>query len=127
LVLPQNSIHPNQGTQAWIAMAGAALSFGSSLGKSSYEHVNKAKRNLKGNVKYQAKDNLDHQAAAWAHSNLLAIPEVRNTNLKAIATRTRIVVDLERLIEGHVFDLNLIIDVQIVRHFGDMLLDGIVQ
>jgi hypothetical protein len=68
---------------------------------------------------YLVKDDLDHQTAAGANGNFLAISEVCNPNLEAIATRARVVIDLECLVEGHVFDFNLIVYVEIVCHVGE--------
>jgi hypothetical protein len=65
---------------------------------------------------YQIEDDFDHQTAAGANSNLLAISQVCNSYFEAIATRAGIVVDLESLIEGHVFDLDLIVYVEVVCH-----------
>ena len=65
-------------------------------------------------IQYQIKDHSDHETAAGADSDILLVAKVVQSNLEAIATGTRVVVELESLIEGHVFDLNLIVDGQIL-------------
>lgn len=58
---------------------------------------------------YLVKDDLDHQTATRANSNFLTISKVCDSNFKTIATWARVVIDLEGLIKGHVFDLNFIV------------------
>jgi len=67
---------------------------------------------------YQVKDNTNHQTAARAHSDLLAIAQIIDANLEAVAAWARVRIDLHGRVEGHVFDLDLIVDVEaFVRHF----------
>lgn len=54
--------------------------------------------------------NPDHQAAARAHANVLAVPQVRQPDLEAVAARARVVVDLELLVVGHVLDFDLVVE-----------------
>ena len=70
---------------------------------------------------YKVKDDTDHETAAGADGNVLLIEQVVQSNLEFVATRTRIVVDLHGLIEGHVLDFDLVIDgnILVVRHCGD--------
>lgn len=56
------------------------------------------------------------QAAARADSNLIAISQVFNEYLEAIATWAWIVVDLEGRIEGHIFYLDLIVYLAFIGH-----------
>lgn len=66
---------------------------------------------------YMVKNHPDHQTAARTDSDVLAIAEVGDGNLEPIATRTRVVIDLEVGIEGHIFDLDLVVNGDvIVRH-----------
>ena len=55
-----------------------------------------------------------HQTTTRAHCDLLAISQVRDPDLEAVATGTRVVEYLEFLIEGHVFDFYFIIYVRFV-------------
>jgi hypothetical protein len=61
---------------------------------------------------YSIKYDLNHQTAAWADSNIFAIAQIVDRDLETISTRTRVVVDLEGGIVGHVFDLDLVV----IRH-----------
>jgi len=67
---------------------------------------------------YLAKDDLDHQTTARTHSDFLAVAEVCQPDFEAITTRARVVVDLQSLVEGHVFDFDFIVDVEVVCHGG---------
>jgi hypothetical protein len=69
-------------------------------------------------VSYLAKNDLDHQTTARTHSDFFAVAEVCQADLKAIATRARVMVDLQGWVESHVFDFDLIVDVELVCHGG---------
>lgn len=60
-------------------------------------------------------DDLDHQAAARADRDLLALVQIVNSDLESVAARARIMVDLEGGIEGHVLDFYLIVDRHVER------------
>ncbi|KAI7930228.1 hypothetical protein M0657_001697 [Pyricularia oryzae] len=63
-------------------------------------------------------DDADHEAAAWADGDVgLAVLQVSQSDLEAIAAGARVVVDLERLVVRHVLDLDLVVD-------GDFFLVG---
>lgn len=111
-----NATCRTDGIQAWIAIAGAPLSACSSFGKSSYIVVSQGIKGALTEVRYHVKDDPDHQTAAGAHRNFFSISEVCDPDLEAIATRARVVIDLEGFIEAHVFNLNLIVYIQIVCH-----------
>lgn len=55
-------------------------------------------------------NDLDHQAAARTDGNVLAVAQVRDADFKLVAAGTWIVVDLQGRGEGHVFDLDLVVD-----------------
>lgn len=66
-----------------------------------------------GKATNQIKNNPDHQTATRTNSYLLPVPQVRNPDLEPVSTRTRVVVDLQRSVVRHVFDLDLVV----YRHF----------
>jgi hypothetical protein len=78
------------------------------------EAASKSKGGLNLEPTYHLEDDLDHKAAAGTDSHLFAIAQVRNGNLEAVATRARVVVDLEVGVEGHVLDFYLVV----IRHDG---------
>jgi len=63
---------------------------------------------------HRFKDNPDHQAAGGTHSDLLAVAEVVQQNLKAVAAGTRVRVQLQRRVECHIFDFDLVVDGRLV-------------
>lgn len=68
-------------------------------------------------VFYLVKNDPDHQTAARTDSDVLAVAEVGDGNLEPIATRTRVVIYLQVGIEGHIFDLDLVVNGDVlVRH-----------
>lgn len=58
---------------------------------------------------------LNHQTTAWADSNIFAVAQVAYGDLETVSAWTRVVVDLESGVIGHVFDLDLVV----VRHLDD--------
>lgn len=58
---------------------------------------------------YRLKYDLNHQTAAGADCCVFAIPEVLQRNLESVAAWTWIVIDLHGRVEGHVFNLNLVV------------------
>jgi hypothetical protein len=69
---------------------------------------------------YEIENHPDHEAAAGANSNVLLVPQIVEHDLESVAAGARVVVHLERFVEGHIFDLDLIVDGKlfVVRHFG---------
>jgi hypothetical protein len=63
---------------------------------------------------YLIKNNPDHKTTTRTNRNLLAIAEIGNSDLEPIATGTRVMIDLQRGIEGHVFDFDLIVDREVL-------------
>jgi hypothetical protein len=65
-------------------------------------------------------DDPDHKTAAGAYSDVcFFILEVGKANLKSVATRARVMVDLQRLVKGHVLDFDLVVNCDVllaVRH-----------
>ena len=80
------------------------------MGKSSCGYVSLVITLWSFGVSNKIKNDSNHQTAAGAHGNVLLVTQVVEGDLKAIAARTRIVVDLESFVEGHVFDLDLVVD-----------------
>lgn len=78
-------------------------------------------KRLWATIEYQVIDDLDHQTTAGADGNFFTVSEVSDPNLEAIATRAGIVKDLESFVEGHIFDLNLVVYVQVVGHVEQAL------
>lgn len=71
---------------------------------------------------YQVKDNANHQTAAGTHRDLLAIAQIIDANLEAVAAWARERVNLHGRVEGHVFDFDLIVYVEaFVCHFVSFL------
>ena len=69
------------------------------------------------------KNHPNHQATARTHRDIFPIAEVIDRNLKPVAARTRVMVDLDGRIEGHIFNLDLIIDGEgFVGHFDIVVL-----
>jgi hypothetical protein len=100
-------------------MADAALSAASSSGRSSYTSIiskESEKHQPCMMYIYLAKYNLDHQTAARTDRDFLAISEVCEPDLEAVAARARVVVDLQARVEGHVFDFDFVVDVESVCH-----------
>lgn len=62
------------------------------------------------------KDNLNHERAARTDSDILAVAQVIDRDLEAVAARARVVVDLQCWVKGHVLDLDLVVDR--LRHGG---------
>jgi hypothetical protein len=56
----------------------------------------------------------DHETAAGTDGDLLSIAQIRDPDLEAVAAWARVVVDLQGGVEGHVFDLDFVVDVQLV-------------
>ncbi|CAG7962831.1 unnamed protein product, partial [Penicillium nalgiovense] len=53
-----------------------------------------------------------------AHGDLFAVAQIVDRDLEAVATWAGICVDLNIRVEGHVLDLDLVVDVQsVVGHF----------
>src|SRR3569833_454319 len=53
----------------------------------------------------------NHQTTTRTNGDIrLLVPEVHQRDLEPVAARTRIVVDLQRLVERHVLDLDLVVD-----------------
>lgn len=67
---------------------------------------------------YHVKYNSDHEAAAGADGNVLLVAKVVQGDLELIAAWARVEVGLLGFVEGHVLDLDLIVDrdVLVVRH-----------
>lgn len=63
-------------------------------------------------------DYFDHEAAARTSGNVVAlIPQIIDGDLEPVTTRARVVEDLESLVPGHVLDLDLVVDGNLlVRH-----------
>ena len=105
-------------TYAVMAEACGALSF--SGGRSDYrmsvsQNICKSCTAAPYLVEYDP----NHKTAARAARNVLAIAHVRYRNLEAVATGTRVVIYLERLVVEAVFDLYLIVEVEVfVSHGG---------
>lgn len=72
-----------------------------------------------GGLTYHLKDNPDHQTAAWTDGDVFFVSQVGQGDFEAVATRARVVVDLESRVEGHVLDFDLIVN--ILGHFGQDL------
>lgn len=52
-----------------------------------------------------------HEAATWTNGDVCRfVLKIRERNLELVATWARVVVDLECLVVGHIFDLDLVID-----------------
>ena len=68
---------------------------------------------------HHLENNPNHQAARRAGGNVLAVLEVEQGNLKLVAARARVGVDLAGLVPGHVLDLDLVVDgnLLVVGHF----------
>jgi hypothetical protein len=67
---------------------------------------------------YHVENNPDHQTATRTHGDLFTVAQIVDCDLETIATWAGICVDLDIWVEGHVFDLDLIVDVQsFVGHF----------
>lgn len=76
---------------------------------------------------YHVEDHTDHQAATGTHGDFFAVAQIVDCDLEAVATWARICVDLDIWIEGHILDLDLVIDVEcFVGHFEDFCLNGVV-
>jgi len=70
-------------------------------------------------LSYLVKNNPDHQTAARTPRNILAVAHVAQRNLKAVAARARVVVDLQRLVVEAVFDFDFVVEVELfVGHGG---------
>jgi len=64
------------------------------------------------------KDDPNLQTATRAYSNLVSISKVINVDFESVATRAWIVVNLKSLVEGHILDLDLIVDIAFFSHLG---------
>jgi hypothetical protein len=62
----------------------------------------------------QIEDDSDHETATRADRDVLAIPEICDVDLETVATWTGVVVDLQCLVECHILNFNLIIDIELV-------------
>lgn len=63
-----------------------------------------------GRATHRLENNLDHQRAARTHGDVLAVLQVEDGDLEAVAAGARVVVELQRGVEGHVFDFDLVVD-----------------
>jgi exocyst complex component 3 len=68
------------------------------------------------NVAYLIEYDLDHQAATRAPCDVVAVPQIVYRNLEAVPARTRVVIYLEGLVVGAVFDLDFVVDGLLVCH-----------
>jgi len=73
---------------------------------------------LSGRQILRVKNDADHEAAARADGDVLAVAEVRDSDLEPVAARARVVVDLQRRVVRHVLDLDLVVDVEVVAGGG---------
>ena len=68
---------------------------------------------------HRQENNLNHQAATRTHGDVLALVEVIDADLETVPTRTGVMIYLESGVEGHVFDLDFVVDGPIrVGHGG---------
>lgn len=63
---------------------------------------------------YRLEYDTNHEAAAGTHGDILAIAEIVDEYLKAVATRARIGVELSDRVKVHVLDLYLVVDGSLV-------------
>lgn len=68
---------------------------------------------------YQIEDDPDHQTATGADGDILLVAQVLEQDLELVAARARVVVHLLGCVEGHVLDLDLVINgnFSIIGHF----------
>lgn len=95
-------------TVAVSAIAGAASAPGKSSYNSSRQHPPSHPPPRRHTHRF--KNHLDHQRAARTHRHVLTVTQVVDGNLKTVAAGTRVVVYLQDGIEGHVFDLDLVVN-----------------
>jgi len=72
----------------------------------------------------QIKDYPDLETTAWTDSYFLPITKIVDCDLETITTRTWIMIDLQIRIEGHIFDLDLIVDGNILIRHGHLQYAG---
>lgn len=60
-------------------------------------------------TKYLVIDDLDHEAAAGAYTDILTVSQVTEGDLESVAARAGVVVELQRFVIRHVFDFDLIV------------------
>lgn len=62
-------------------------------------------------ITYEIIDDPDHQAAARAHGNVVGpVEKVLQCDLKAVATRARVVVEAAGRIVSHILNLDFVVD-----------------
>ena len=78
--------------------------------------ISRCRRNKGGT--YGVEDDPNHQAAAGAARNILAVSHVENGNLKTVAAGTWVVVDLQRLVVETVLDFDFVVEIQLFVSHG---------
>jgi hypothetical protein len=71
---------------------------------------------------YQVENDANHQAAAGAYGNVAAVAEVIESDLEAVAAGTRVVIDLEVIVKGHILDFDLVVDRDVLIVDRDVLI-----